>query len=108
MKLEKFNKFKTSDTKIVKESTKMEPWKQGDVNSIQKLIDLINKQTNSLEKNQRKLEKLLEGHKNKSQGYNLWKVAEQGGRNGLLQFQSSIKRVEDLLQAMFSSSIYKK
>jgi|TARA_R100000501_G_C2580059_1_gene83648 hypothetical protein len=108
MKIEKFNKFRTSDTKIVKESAKKEPWRQGDVNSIQKLIDLINKQTNSLEKNQRKLEKLLDSHKNKDQGYNLWKVAEQGGRNGLLQFQSSIKRVEDLLQAMFSSSVYKK
>ena len=102
MKLEKFNQFKNKDTKIVKESKKREPWKQGDVDKIQKQIDLILKQSNSLEKNQRKLEKMLDGHKNKNQGYNLWKVAEQGGRNGLLQFKSSIENVERLLKAMFS------
>ena len=91
-KIQKFNKFRKLDTKIVKESKAKKNWTVGDVKNVEKQVRLVITKEKALHNSKEKLQSLLDSYSGHKQGDNL---------ANKLSFQENPETLLNILKQMF-------
>jgi len=97
-RIEKFNKFRKPDTKLVKESKAKKAWTVGDVKKLEKQLKLVISREKSLHKSKEDLEKLLDSYSNHKEGEKMIQANK-------LSFQENPEAFMSVLKQMFPDII---
>ena len=101
MKKSQLKKLIKEEIKSTLKEEDLDNWTEGDVNVVNRQLQLCIKQANGLDYNYKKLMNLLEKSENKPQGYQLWKLTKQLPIKGLIAFKNSLIDLGSKLKMVF-------